>query len=379
MPLTSRERVLTALARAQPDRVRLDLGGSFVTTLNQQAYACLRRASGLPKGGRLLREQTQNVYVDEDVRQILGIDVVGVYERPPDPAVEQPDHNGILVSEWGIPYRRANQGGGHYSLAGHPLKDATLTDLDTYPWPDPSAPARFAGLGDKARALRDSGYAVVGNLGWPEIFGMAWYLRGFENFLVDLLMDKEMAHAVLRRVTDFNTARYSRFLELVGDSIDALYFGDDLGSQDGLFISPRTYREMIKGYHAELVALIRSRTKAHILFHSCGSIAPLIDDLIEIGIDIINPVQVTARGMDTRVLKQSFGARVSFWGAIDTQHVLPTGSPAQVRAEVRRRITELGGGGGYLVAPTHVIQADVPTENVLVLCQEATSHCYRLT
>jgi uroporphyrinogen decarboxylase len=358
--------------------VPLDLGGSFVSTLNHKAYARLRRALGLPVERRLLREQTQSVYMDEDVRQLLGVDVVGLYERPSSLCVEQPDHKGILVSEWGIPYRRASQGDGHYSLAGHPLKDATLADLGTYPWPDPLAPARFAGLAEEARALCDSECAVVGNLGWPEIFGMAWYLRGFENFLMDLLTDKDMAHAVLRRVTDFNTARYARFLELVGDAIDALYFGDDLGSQDGLFISPNTYREMIKPYHAELVGAIRSSTKAYILFHSCGSIAPLVDDLIEIGIDIINPVQVTARGMDTVALKQRFGARVAFWGAIDTQHVMPTGSPAQVRAEVRRRITELGDGGGYVIAPTHVIQADVPTENVLALCHEATSHRYRV-
>jgi len=157
--------VLIALARQQPDRVPLDLGGSFVSTLNHKAYARLRQALGLPAGGRLLREQTQSVYVDEDVRQLLGVDVVGLYERPPSLSVEQPDHKGILVSEWGIPYRRASQGDGHYSLAGHPLKDAALADLDAYPWPDPLTPARFAGLAEEARAVRASEYAGCGQPG----------------------------------------------------------------------------------------------------------------------------------------------------------------------------------------------------------------------
>lgn len=368
--------MLTALARKKPDRVPLDLGGSFVSTLNHKSYASLRQALGLSGLGRMLHERTQSVHVDEDVRQLLGVDVIGLYERSPGPATEKPAADGVLVSEWGIPYRRAADGDGHYTLAGHPLKEARLADLDTYPWPDPLAPARYAGLTEEARALAGGDYAVVGNVGWPEIFGMAWYLRGFENFMMDLLTDKDMAHAVLRHVTDFNVTRYTRFLELAGEHIDALYFGDDLGAQDGLFISPATYREMIKPYHAELFEVIRANSKSHILFHSCGSIAPIVGDLIDIGIDIVNPVQVTAKGMDTVALKKRFGAQVAFWGAIDSQHILPTGSPAEVQSEVRRRIAELGSDGGYVVAATHVIQADVPAENVLAMCEEATAHQY---
>lgn len=374
MGLTSRERVLMALEHEQPDRVPVDLGGSFVTTINVKAYRRLREALGFSGKGQLLREQTQSVRVDDDVRQALRVDVIGLYERPPVPEMEVPHPDGTLVSEWGVVYQRGADG--HYTPVAHPLRESTLDELSDYAWPDPLAPARFEGLADEAAALRDSACAVVGNLGWSEIFGVAWYLRGFERFLLDLVTNKDMAHALLRRVTDFNKARYARFLELTGETIDVILYADDVGGQDGLFVSPTMYREMIKPYQAELLDVIRSNTKAKIMFHSCGSIAPILDDFIEIGADIINPVQVAAQDMNAAELKRRFGKRVTFWGAIDTQRVLPEGTPRDVRAEVRRRIADLGSGGGYVVAPVHVIQSDVPAANVQVLYDEATRHRY---
>ncbi len=173
MPLTPRERVLTALDHKQPDRVPFDLGGSFVTTINVAAYARLRRALGLAEHWQLVREQSQSVLVDEDVRQALGVDTIGIFERAPHPEKEMPNAEGILVSEWGIPYRKAEGFGGHYTLVASPLQNATLAELENYPSPDPLAPKRFEGLAEQAAALRDGPYAVVGNLGWTEIFGMA--------------------------------------------------------------------------------------------------------------------------------------------------------------------------------------------------------------
>jgi len=370
--LTPKERVLTALAHQKPDRTPLDLGGSLVTTINVAAYARLRQALGLPGKGRLLREQTQSVFVDEDVRQALGIDVIGLYERPPRPELEQPSQDRTLISEWGVTYRQAEGFGAPYTPVHHPLANATLEDLDRYPWPDPLTPARFDGIAEEAAQLCNSPYAVIGNLGWTEIFGIAWYLRGFENFMIDLLMNKDFAHALMRRITDYQKTRYAKFLEIAGDALDVVLFCDDIGGQDGLYISPNTYREMIKPYHTELFQLIKSLTKAQLMFHSCGSVVPLLDDFVEIGMDILNPVQVAAKGMDTAKLKRRYGQRISFWGAIDTQWVLPYGTPEDVRAEVRRRVADLAPGGGYVVAPVHVVQADVPAENVIALCDEVT-------
>lgn len=367
MTITSKERVLMALEHRQPDRVPFDIGGSFTTAINVHAHRRLCKHLEIDSPSRLIREQSQSVFVDEDLRQALGVDVVGIYERPPIPALESPDDHGLLKNEWGVTYKR--EGSGHYTLLHSPLTSATLDDLERYPWPDPVAAPRFVGLAEEAASLRHTPYAVVGNLGWSEIFGTAWYLRGFEQFAVDMVLDQDMAHALLRRVTDYNLARYARFLELTGDVLDVILFCDDIGGQQGLLISPAMYRTIIKPYHAELLDLIKTNTQARIMLHSCGSIMPILDDFIEIGADILNPVQVSAKGMDTAQLKNRYGARIVFWGAIDTQQVLPGGTPDDVRREVHRRVEDLGTDGGYVAAPVHVVQADVPAENVLALCQ----------
>lgn len=162
-----------ALDHRQPDRVPLDLGGSFVTTINVAAYTRLRHALGLSNKWQLLREQTQSVVVDEDVRRVLGVGVIGLYERPPRPDLEYPNTNRILTSEWGVSYQQAEGWGAPYTLIDHPLAKATLDDLESYPWPDPLAPARFEGIAEEASKLQNGPYAVVGNLGWTEIFGVA--------------------------------------------------------------------------------------------------------------------------------------------------------------------------------------------------------------
>lgn len=373
MALSHRDRVLMSLDHHAPDRVPLDLGGAFTTTINVVAYARLRRALGLSENWQLLREQTQSVMVDEDVREMLGVDVIGLYERPSRPELEHPGPDRTIVSEWGIKYQQTDGFGASYSPVSAPLATAILKDLDLYSWPDPLAPARFEGIAEEAASLQRSPYAIVGNLGWSEIFGIAWYLRGFEKFMVDLLTNKDFAHALLRRATDFQRTRYTRFLELADDALDVILFADDMGGQERLFLSPTTYREMIKPYHAELLESIRSCTKARIMFHSCGNVAEILDDFIDIGLNILNPVQVSAKGMDTQALKRRYGERISFWGAIDTQEVLPQGTPKEVKAEVQRCVADLGSGGGYIVAPVHVVQADVPPENVIALCQEVTT------
>jgi uroporphyrinogen decarboxylase len=171
---------------------------------------------------------------------------------------------------------------------------------------------------------------------------------------------------------DLHKARLRVFLDEVGEYLDMIEIPDDLAMQDRLFMSPRTYREMIKPYHAEYFAFIKEYTEAKILYHCCGNIYPLIDDLIEIGIDVLNPVQVSAGDMgDTAKLKHEFGGQLAFCGGIDTQSVLPFGTPEDVRAEVRKRIRDLAPGGGYLLAAVHSIQNDVPAENIVAMFQSA--------
>jgi uroporphyrinogen decarboxylase len=157
----------------------------------------------------------------------------------------------------------------------------------------------------------------------------------------------------------------------VGSNVDVVEWGDDVAIQDSLMFSPDMYRKYIKPHHCRMIRAIKSRTDAKVLYHSCGAVLPLIDDFIEIGVDALNPVQVSARGMDPQVLKERFGDRITFWGGIDTHHILPNGSPQDVREEVQRIVRVLGKGGGYVLASVHNIQNDVPPENVVEMLQAA--------
>jgi uroporphyrinogen decarboxylase len=222
---------------------------------------------------------------------------------------------------------------------------------------------------EEAKTLfENTDFAVVGSAGGPtNIFELSWYLRGLDQLLMDLVADKHFAHALLRKVTDLQKAKYGEFLKKAGKYLDIVRVGDDMGTQGQPFFSPALYREMIKPYQREFYSFIKERTDAALMFHSCGNVYPLIPDLIEVGVDILNPVQVSINDMDPARLKREFGDRLAFSGAIDTQRVLPYGTPEEVEEEVRRRVQELGPNGGYLIASVHNIQPDVPPENVVAL------------
>ena len=248
----------------------------------------------------------------------------------------------------------------YYEVVECPLRDATIDDIERFPWPDMAHVNRFQGLAEEARDLHENTpYAVVA-LSGVSPHEIIYIMRGLDTWLVDLIAGPEFAHALMRKVTDIMLAGVTRHLEEVGPYIDVLITGDDLGTDSSLMMSPQVYRRMIKPYHAELMAAIKQKTKAKIFFHSDGNIYPLIGDFIEIGVDMINPVQVSAGDMgDTARLKREFGKQMSFCGAIDTQTVLPHGTPEEVRAEVRGRMKDLAPGGGYIVASVHCIQPDV--------------------
>ncbi len=259
----------------------------------------------------------------------------------------------------------------YYEVVDSPIRTATIDDLDRYPWPELAHPSRFVGLRESAKAIQDAGYAVVA-LSGVSPFEQSYMLRGVEQWMLDLAGDPDFALALMRKVTDLQKAGVIKLLDEAGDHIDVLVMGDDLGSQTSTLISPKMYRQLIKPFHIELMTEIKKRTKAKIFYHSDGNIYSLLPDLIEIGVDLLNPVQVNAGDMgDTARLKREFGDRLSFCGAIDTGWVLPSGTPDDVRAEVRRRIRDLGPGGGYILASVHCIQPDVPVENVIAMLDEA--------
>jgi uroporphyrinogen decarboxylase len=368
--MNSRERVLTALNREEPDRVPLFVGTSGATTVIGPAYRRLKKHLGVRvKPMRWLSVPLQYSLMDEEALVRLGSDGRPLMPGPAPSGHTREISDNSLVDCWGCGWER-KPGAPYYEITNPPLGKATLDDLPRYAWPDLTAPARFSGLKDRAREIQDAGYASV-LLSGITLFEQAYMMRGVENTLVDLVADQEFFAALIARIKSIAIPCVRELLQEVGSCVDVLVTGDDLGSQDSTLMSPETYRRLIKPHQAELLAAIREGADAKIFFHSCGNVYPLIGDLIEIGVDILNPVQVSASEMgDTARLKREFGGRLSFCGAIDTQKILPRGTTEDVRAEVRRRIRDLAPGGGYIAAAVHCIQPDVPPENIVAMCDE---------
>jgi uroporphyrinogen decarboxylase len=368
--MTSRERVLCALNHEEPDRVPIFFGTYGVTTMNTVAYDRLKAHLGLRTETRSFWRALQYASLDEEVMARFHSDGRPLIPGPAPSALARDIAPDRFVDGWGITWQ-SQPGNQYYDIADHPLRDATLDDLARYAWPDLSHPSRFAGLREKAQAIHARGQAVVALSGISP-FEFSYMLRGMDRWFLDLGGDHDFVHALMRKLTDLMRSATERLLEEAGEYIDVLITGDDLGSQNAPFISTAMYRRLIKPYHAELFSAIKARSKAKIFYHSDGNIYPLLNDLIEIGIDVLNPVHVSAKDMgDTARLKREFGDRLSFCGAIDTQSVLPHGTPDEVRREVRRRIKDLAPGGGYILASVHCIQPDVPPVNVCAMFEEA--------
>ena len=368
--LTSRERVLCALNHEEPDRVPIFFGTSGATTMLAPGYDRLKAHLGIQGETTVFWRGLQYVLMDEEVLAWSGSDGRPLLAGPAPAVFTRDISENAYVDGWGCLWER-RPGALYYEVVDSPIRTATIDDLDRYPWPELAHPSRFAGLREKAKAIQDAGYAVVALSGVTP-FEQSYMLRGVEQWMLDLAGDPDFALALMRKITDLMKASVIQLLEEAGDTIDVLVTGDDLGSQTSTLISPKMYRRLIKPFHVELMSEIKKRTKAKIFYHSDGNIYSLLPDLIEIGVDLLNPVQVNAGDMgDTARLKREFGDRLSFCGAIDTGWVLPSGTPDDVHAEVRRRIKDLGPGGGYILASVHCIQPDVPVENVIAMLDEA--------
>lgn len=365
-----------ALNHQEPDRIPFDLGGTVLTSINIHAYRQLRQYLGLPeKEIEVMDVFQQMAVVDEDVRQILGVDVRNV--APRSSATHQivinesgmPGYN-FFHDEWGIGWRMPKEGGFYYDMFDHPLsKSFSIEDIKNFPWPDPVDPARFEGLQERAKyvAEEQGELVILGGLAAGFIELTAW-TRGFAKFYPDLVTNLDWLTYLMDTIIDLKMAYWEVALPMVGEYADVIQEADDLAGQFDLLISPQIYREVVKPRHKKIMDFIKARTDAKIFFHSCGAIREIIPDMIDIGIDIINPVQVSATGMESAALKRDFGKDVTFWGGlVDTQGVFTDGTEQQVRDEVRRRIDDLGPGGGFIAATVHNIQANVPPQNVMAM------------
>lgn len=376
--LTPRERVLKALNHETPDRVPIDLGGNQ-TGIHRNAYRNLIVHLGIQDEVRLMDAVQQLAQPCEALLTRLHVDTryiaAGAASSWKGGIVEtQRDGKrwADLTDEFGVRWSMPEDAPYYMDITLHPLAQATIKDLPGYPWPKGDDPTRFAGLRDRALALRrDTPYAVVSGISGV-VYETCWYLRGLEQWFCDLMTNTEFCAALLDQTLRFWLDWFRVFLDEVGDLVDVIMIGDDLAGQNGPLFSPALYRRLVKPRQKQLVQSIRSRTNAKIWYHTCGACTEFIPDIIDNGAHILNPVQISARGMNPAGLKRRFGDRIVFWGGgVDAQRILPRGTPDEVAADVRRNLEAFMPGGGYVFNNVHNIQGEVPPENVLALFDTA--------
>jgi len=374
MPLTSRERVLTAIHHEQPDRVPLVIGVSNATGVKMTPYKGIKDIIGVQAPDNYIYDWPElgTAEIDEETMYRLHSDVRGVLDLEPEKIRKRNckrDPHSDYIDSWGSGQTEISPGDWFPSV--HPLPEArTAEDLDAYQgWPDMDDPTRIAHVRDNARRLAEENQFAILATPWLLFpFERAYAMQGMDTFLLNMARDPDFARALLEKIAVYCKQLMGRFLEELGDNVDIIKIGDDLGTQESLMISPKMYREILKPVHADFISFIKARTKAKIFFHSDGDVAPLIEDFIEMGVDILNPIQTSAGSMsDLPSLKKRFGSNIVFCGGIDTHRVLPFGTTEEVRQEVRRVIQILGPGGGCMIGAVHTVMNDVPPENVLAM------------
>ena len=337
MPMTPRERVLATLAHEEPDRVPIVLGPSNATGIKMSTYQGIKALAGIEAPDRYIYDWPElgTALPDEATYARLHGAVRGVLDRFPAATRARNaarDPHSPFIDDWGSGQLEATPG--TWFPGVHPMADATtLDEIEAYPWPDVTDPTRFEGVRAEAQRLRDEN--LFASLATPWLLfplERAFAMQGTDGFLLNLAAEPEFAEALLWKIQGVCKGIMDGFLRECGDLIDMIKIGDDLGSQVGLLMSPAMYRRILKPIHADYIAFIRERTKAKVLFHTDGDVYDLLGDFIEIGVDILNPVQASAGGMaDFGGLKRRFGDNLVFCGGMDTHRVLPAGTPDEVR------------------------------------------------
>ncbi len=365
---------MAALNHEEADRVPIVLGVSNATGIKMKPYRDIKRIIGVDAPDEYLYQWPElgTARIDEATMQRLHSDVRGVTDLEPVHILKanrkRPAHSNYIDS-WGSGAMEISPG--EWFPGVHPLLDATTVDeVRNYTgWPDMTDPSRVAHVAADARKLATQNeYAILATPWLLFPFERAYAMQGLENFLLNMALYPDYAVALLKKNAEHCKVLMGAFLEQLGGNVDIIKIGEDLGTQQSLMISPKMYREMLKPIHADFIRFIKERTQAKVLFHTDGDVEPLIEDFIEIGVDILNPIQTSAGKMaDLVSLKSKYGDRIVFCGAIDTHRILPFGTPDEVRQEVKRVIETLAPGGGFMLGPVHTVMDDVPAENVLAM------------
>jgi len=386
MAHTSRKRVLDALNHREPDRIPFDLGSSIETGITTQAYDRFIELMGITEEPD---DTLFNMFVDaggfkqvpENVLGQLKIDTRGTLIQLPSEPMPELEFEGTTmtyIDEWGVKWAKP-ESSLYMDPVDFPLKgELTRERIEEFPWPDPLQEGRYFGLKEEYERFRKTGCAVMISLYGLGLFDMAHLLCGMESTLMNMLLEPELIGEIFDRINEFQMKVWDKTLETIGGNVDICLHSDDLGMQKSPIMSPETYRKLRKPRHTALFNHIKksAKTDVKVLLHSCGSVRELIPDLIETGIDALNPVQVSAAGMDSKELKKEFGNELCFWGGgVETQNILPHGSVQEVKDEVKRRIDDLAPGGGFVFAAVHNIQPDVPPENLRAMVEAFQEHC----
>ena len=362
--MNSRERVLAALNHQQPDRPPRDLGSTTATGIHPTAYQALKAHLGLEPGFEYMSSRAFLCKVEQPVLEHFGIDLLPIItaESGTPPVL---DENRGYVDGWKVE-RRLPTDGGHYFVSHSPIADlTTVEELANYDWPEPRLD--YEELKQQALYLREhTDKALMLNLN-VGFLHQTQFMRGFDRWLMDLAADSNFACAYMDYILDIWLAESVAMMEAVKGIADVVIYADDIAFQNGPMVSGRMYRKLLKPRQKRVFDAMKS-SGMKVLYHSCGALETIMDDLIEMGVDALNPVQVSAKGMgETAELKKRWGDQITFWGGVDTQYVMPRGTTQEVRDEVTRRLNDLSAGGGYVLATVHDVQAEVPPENVVAM------------
>jgi len=406
--MTRRERVLRTISHREPDRVPIDLGAMRSTGITAVAYRRLKEHLGIVEGDTYVYDVVQQLALPEDpILDYVESDVVDLgrfflrdqadwkpFTLPDGAAAKIPayinfvPHDGgwLALNDKGETIGAMPQGAYYLSQTRYPLKDwdgadfsvldrlpeimddVTWSALPCAPYHKPLTPEHLADIRRRAKLLYETtDYAVMVAFG-ANLLEWGQYLCRMDQFLIDLVENRRKAEALLDKLVEMHLANLIKILEAVEGYVQIIQMGDDFGTQQALEISPRMYREVFKPRQRLIFETVKKRSSLHLFLHSCGAIADILPDLIDVGVEIINPVQTSARGMDPARLKSEFGKDITFWGGgCDTQRVLPLGSPEEIEAHVRERMATLAPGGGFVFTQVHNIMPHVPPRNVTAM------------
>ena len=366
-----RERVITALDHKEPDRIPRDLGGR-VSTMMEHAYFALKKYLNLDECGYDTVNQDWFTVeeFDERVLEYFDIDFRRVFLKSHSEYKKIVREDGTWTDELGF---RRKFTGEYGEMVDHPFRHAKDPgDIEKFKFYSAYDSARVEGLKERVEYLyNETDYAIVCAGAVGGLLETAHWMRGFDQFPIDLMLDKKLAHTLVDKLSTYYIELMDAFLNIAGPYVQMVEMADDLGAQNNLLISPELYREMILPYYKREIDFIKSKTDAKIFHHSCGSVIKAGDLLVEAGVDVLNSLQPRAAGMDTTYLKDIYGDKLSFHGGIDTQEVMPNGTVREVENEVKRRIAIWAPNGGFIICAAHDIQSDVPPENVVALYKAA--------